>query len=343
MMKIYFAADIEQRKFEGRTQTTLALKEFLEKKGVMFVENPYDADIIHFHSSGIIDSWKAAQWKKKYGKPVVYTLYSVSKTEPFNHFWNHVLQNVYLRPRKTNVILSYSAILPLRWRGYKLQELDAVIVPSNFVKKRLFDNTRLIRIGINTTYFTPAAEKKTEEKADSKTIKVGYFGHPSIYKGVLDFAKASKSFPPHYESHIHVTELTPKIIKTFQTINHQLKIKGLLDDMKKAYHDMDIIVLPYRSYLGAIANPLVLLEAMSCGKAIVTTDFEYITEITQDAAIIVKPYSPSSIVKAVQTLDDPQLRKKMSEKARKIICTHFQQEQSFQEYFKLYQELLNNK
>lgn len=338
-MKIYFAADLEQRKYEGRTQTTLALKEFLEKKGVSFVDNPEDSDLIHFHSSGIIDSWKAAQWKKKYDKPVVYTLYSVSKTEPLNHFRNHIAQNLYLRPRKTNVILSYSAVLPLRWRAYKLKGLDAVIVPSHFVKKMLFENTRLIRIGINTNHFMPSMEEKT----DSKTIKVGYFGHPSVYKGVLDFANASKRFPLQYESSIHVTELTPKIIKTFHAINPHLKITGLLDNVQQSYHEMDIIVLPYRSYLGAIANPLVLLEAMSCGKAIITTDFEYITEITQDAALIIKPYSSSSIVTAVQTLGNPQMRKKLGEKAREIISTQFQQEQSFQEYFKLYQELLNNK
>lgn len=350
-MKIHFVADLEKRKFEGRTKTALALKTFLEKKGCIFVDSPKEAEVIHFHSSGIADSFRAARWKKKYGKPVVYTLYSTSKTEILNHFRNHLAQNFYFHPRKTSFFLSYSAILPLRWRGYKLKKLDKVVVPSLFLKKRLFENTKLIRIGVNTDYFKPIKNKKenknysnyyqndSQDYPNDSKIKVGYFGHPSVYKGVIDFARASKRFPANFASYIHVTKLTPKIRRTLHKINSELKISGLVDDIRKTYSEMDIIVLPYRSYLGAIANPLVLMEAMSCGKPVITTNLDYIKEITDGAAVIVKPYSPKQISRAVKDLRDADLRKKLGKMARQIIKAKFEQEKSFNEYFNLYQEL----
>ena len=103
---------------------------------------------------------------------------------------------------------------------------------------------------------------------------------------------------------------------------------------------MDIIVLPYRSYLGAIANPLVLMEAMSSEKAIVSTNFEHIKEITLGSAIIVKPYSPKKISKAIKKLQNPELRKKLGEKARRIIKDNFEQEKSFNQYLDLYKNLM---
>ena len=337
-MKIYFAADLEKRKFEGRTQTALALKKFLEDNGHKFVDKPQEADIIHFHSSGIIDSFKAAMWKKKYKKPVVYTLYSISKTEILNHFRNHFAQNFYLHPRKTSFFLSYSAILPLKWRGLKLKELDAVVVPSNFVRKRLFKNTKLIRIGIDTKHYKSI--KNRENGSENDKIKVGYFGHPSVYKGVIDFARASKKFPKNHESYVHVTKLTSKIKKTLHKINPKLNVQGLLEDIRNVYNKMDIVVLPYRSFLGAIANPLVLMETMACEKAIVTTNFEYIKEISQGTALIIKPYSPQQIVKAVRKLENEEFRKELGKKSRAIITSEFNQEKCFQQYLELYNQLI---
>src|SRR3989344_234817 len=73
-MKIYLVADLEKLKVEGRTQISLSLKQFLEDNGYLFVENPQEADIIHFHSSGVINSFIAAKLKKKYkNKLVIYS------------------------------------------------------------------------------------------------------------------------------------------------------------------------------------------------------------------------------------------------------------------------------
>src|SRR3989344_3070491 len=341
--KIFFYADIEDRKYEGRSQTSLEIKRFLEKNGFEFVDHPSKADLIQIHSSGIANSFQAARWKEKYKVPVVYSLYSLSKTEPWNHFRNHFAQRYYLRPRKTSFLLSYSAVLPLRWRTFLLKKIDLVITPSYSVQKRLFNNSKVIRIGINTKKFLPLNLPRDADQVREGYLKVGYFGHPSAYKGLLDFVRASRILSSEgYECRAYLSDTTPKMINNLQKINPLLKIYGYTSDLTKAYNQMDIIILPYRSHLAGVANPLVLLEAMACGKAIITTNFSYLQEIVKDSALIIKPYSPKEIIKAVNKLKQNELRETLGKKAREIIEVEFNQERMFEEYLQIYKELLTN-
>lgn len=338
-MKVFLVTDLETRKYEGRTQISLALAEFLKKHGVEIVDTPDTADLIHFHSSGIFKSFEAAKLKKKYNVPIVYSLYSVSKTEPFNHFRNHLAQNYYLRKRKTSFILSYSSVLPLKWRGFKLKTLDCVITPSYFVKNNLYNNAKVVRMGVDINKFKPIVDKS---RTDSSQLKVAYFGHPSVYKGLLDFARASKTFPEDCESYVYVSDTSPKIIKTLKEINPKLNVVGHTENMPQAYNSTDIIVLPYRSHLAGVANPLVLLEAMACGKTVITTNFPYLREIVKDGAILVKPYSPKEISKAVNKLSDKNTLNFLGKRARAIIETEFDRDLIFKEYLNIYHQLLHH-
>ena len=156
---------------------------------------------------------------------------------------------------------------------------------------------------------------------------------------MLDFAKASKKLPPSFEACIYATVMSDKIKTNLLKINPRLAIFGLMDDITEAYHNLDIVVLPYRSYLGGVANPLVLLEAMACGKAIITTDFEHLKEIVQDSSIIIKKRSPSEIVTAAVSLANNSYRESLGKKAREIVLKEFDQKQMFQKYLALYSEL----
>jgi glycosyltransferase involved in cell wall biosynthesis len=283
--------------------------------------------------------------KRKYNVPTVYTLYSLSKTEPFNHFRNHLAQRYYLRPRKTSFILSYSAIVPLRLRAPWLKELDLVITPSCSVKSRLFANTKVIRIGIDLQKFYPkerSAQIEHQNNNQTKFLKVGFFGHPSAYKGLLDFARATRSLPERFLCFAFLSDTTPKIISSLKKINPKLEVHGHLENITESYNSMNIIVLPYRSHLAGVANPLVLIEAMACQKPIITTDFSYLKEIVQDSALLVKPYSPKDIKDSILSLQDPQSREDLGKKARRIIEKEYDQKKMFKEYLDLYQDLIKD-
>ena len=330
-MKVYYHADIEERAYEGRSQMSVLLRDFLQRDGFEFVNHPKHAELIHFHSSGVFDSFKAARLKKKYGVPVIYSLYSVSKTEPLHHFGNHFAQRYYLRKRKTSFLLSYSAVLPLWLRGFRLWDLDAVVTPSYFVKKMLGKNAELIRLGIDTHQFRPMEIRKKSDK-----LHIGYFGHPSAYKGLLDFARASRRFPDYCESYVYISDVSERIVQSLSKINYKLKIIGHVKNIAAEYNKMDVIALPYRSKLAGVANPLVLLEAMACGKALITTDFDYLKEIVKDSAVLVKPYRPRKIVAAVKKLHDPLLREHLGKRAREIAVKEFDQSTMFKKYAALY-------
>ncbi len=335
-LKIYFDTDVEKRKYEGRSQTTILLEKFLRSKGYEFVNHPSKADLIQVHSSGIFASYRAAKWKKKYKIPVVYTLYSISKTEPLNHFRNHFAQRRYLRRRKTSFILSYSSVIPLSWRSLYLRKLDLVITPSYFVHKRLPKNSKVVRLGINLEKFKPLKVQKNQ------IIKVGYFGHPSAYKGVLDFARASKDLPNSCESYIFISDTSKKMEKNLLKINPKINLFGHVKDIAKSYNEMDIIVLPYRSHLAGVANPLVLVEAMACGKAVITTNFSYLKEVGQKGAYYIRPYSPKSIVKAVKKLHNQQLRNTLEKNSLRIAQREFNQRDMCESYVKIYERIEHN-
>lgn len=335
-MKIYYNIDIDRRKFEGRTQLATKIMSFLKTQGFQFTSNPADADLLHFHSSGIAESYQAYQLKKKYKIPCIYSLYSNAKTSPIMHLVNFFIQKIYFQKTATRFLPSYSAALPLKWRSIFLKKLDLVVVPSRYLQRNLPGNSIVIPFGIDVHKFKPLKKKKI----NPQIIKVAYFGHPGVFKGLNDFVNASKQFSKFIELHVFMTQRFPKVDSYIRTRNPFIEIHGFTDNIVEAYNSMDIIILPYRTEIGTIANPLVLLEAMSCGKAIVTTNFLFIKEIVKDAAEIVEKYSPKSIAKAVNELTlNPARREYLGRKSREIILENYSLDKMLQGYLSLYKKL----
>ncbi len=332
-MKIYYHVDIDKYVAEGRVTISNRIKKFLKERRYIFVDDLQEADLMHFHSSGILNSYTAYKLKKKYKKSCIYSLYSNSETSLFYHFRNYLAQRILLQKPFSNVLMSYTSIIPLKVRGIFLKKLDKVIVPTAILKKKLFDNTKVIHLGVDVNKFKPI------KKSVNKKIKIGYFGYPSAPKGFLEFVNASIELSKHFEVYGFFTSLPKKVKKYIQRKNSKIKITGFIKDINKAYNEMDIIVLPYRSPLAAVANPLVLLEAMAAGKAIITTNLNFIKEIAKDNVILIKPYSQKKIVSSVFKLaKDKKLRENLGQRARKIVVKSYNQEKMFNEYLKIYKE-----
>ncbi len=334
-MKVYCNIDLDGRKFEGRTQLTGQIMEYLQKRGHSFTSNPAEAELIHLHISGVFDYYLAYKLKKRYKVPVVYSLYSNSQTSLFWHPLNFLIQKIYFQKTATKFLPSYSAALPLRWRGYFLKKMNVVIVPSQYLQKKMFSNTAVIPFGIDTEKYRPLDLKRNKKNG---IVKVAYFGHPGVFKGLNDFVNASKKFGKEIETHLFLTQRFDKVDGYVRQRNPLAIIHGFVEDMVKAYHEMDIIVLPYRMEIGTVANPLVLLESMACGKAIITADHDFVREIVQDSAVIVKKNSPDSIAAAVQKLaQDYSLREQLGKRAREMALEKHDLKQMLEKYHQLYQ------
>ncbi len=347
-MKIYCNIDQDKRKYEGRTFLAGQVTNFLKEKGYQFTKNPEEADLLHFHSSGILDSYRSYKLKKKYNVPCIFSFYSNSKTELFRHPLNFLAQRYYFTKPGTGFLLSYTSVLPLSWREHFLKKLDRVIVPSNYLKNKLSDNAQIIRFGVDNDKFSPKNkgnnkhsnnQSSKQSDDDNKKVKVAYFGHPGVFKGMNDFVNASKKFDKSIEIHVFPSRRSEKIDDFIFSRNNKIIVHDFAENIAERYNEMDIIVLPYRMKIGTVANPLVLLEAMSCGKPIITTNYRFIREIVGDTALIVKPYSPNKIAKAVNYLiKNKELREAKGKKARERALERFNQNIMFNDYLKLYQE-----
>lgn len=341
--KISFFVNLSE-KFEGRTKITLLLKNAAEKMGYEVVINEPNADLIHVHSSGIAPSFLINKFKKKH-IPCIYSLYSTCESNLFQLIKNYYGESTLYKERgfwnllKGFLPLSTSSI-PLWIKARKLKKFDKVIVPSRYLKKKLFKNTIQINLGVNTSKFKPLPKKI------KKKIVVGYIGHFGHFKGIFDFIKSTEKISKDIEIRYYISNFNnPGLLKRAEKIikkaNKNAKVFGIIDKIEKAYQEIDILVYPLRMTLSAIINPLVLLEAMSSGCAVITTDIPNIKEIVKDSSVTVKPNSPPQITKAIHMLiKNSQLRKKMGEKARKMIIKEYNEKIMIDQYLDLYNKLL---
>jgi len=89
--------------------------------------------------------------------------------------------------------------------------------------------------------------------------------------------------------------------------------------------------------------PVVLLEAMAAGLAIITTQGTGCEEVVGNAALLVKPRDPAAILEALMTLiDRPELRLELSQAASQRVETEFKWQVIARRYIDLYQQAIIN-
>ena len=113
---------------------------------------------------------------------------------------------------------------------------------------------------------------------------------------------------------------------------------GHKDDMPEVFAKSNIVVLPsYREGL-----PKVLLEAASCGRAIVATDVPGCREIVQhnENGLLVPPHDSKALANALKVLiKDPELRAKMGAKGREIVEAEFSEEIVVKQTMEVYKKI----
>ncbi len=116
---------------------------------------------------------------------------------------------------------------------------------------------------------------------------------------------------------------------------------GYREDIPNVLTKSNIVVLPsYREGL-----PKVLLEAASCGRAIVSTDVPGCREIVKhnQNGLIVPPHDSKALAEAIKILiQNEGLRKNMGLKGREIIEAEFTEEIVIRQTMNLYKELCCN-
>jgi len=181
--------------------------------------------------------------------------------------------------------------------------------------------------GVNTEYFT----SHVNDNRINGNITFALISRMLWDKGVGEFVEAAKSTKrslptvkfllvgsPDYGN----PNTVPEKYLEEQSSNGYIEWIGHVDDVKPFILKSDVVVLPsYREGL-----PKVLLEAASCGRAIVATDVPGCREIVEHGinGLLVPPKDVNSLAEAMFKLaKDPGLRLQMGQNGRKKVLREF--------------------
>ncbi len=118
---------------------------------------------------------------------------------------------------------------------------------------------------------------------------------------------------------------------------------GNRDDMPNVIGQSNIVCFPSFYSEGV---PRVLLEAASCGRAIVTTDTPGCRDVVRhgENGILVPPHDPMALAGALKELiQDPQRRAKMAWTGRQIVVNEFSQGIVIEQMMEVYRSLLGSR
>ncbi|MFG3475945.1 GT4 family glycosyltransferase PelF [Streptomyces sp. NPDC047980] len=112
--------------------------------------------------------------------------------------------------------------------------------------------------------------------------------------------------------------------------------EGRVDDIRDAYAAGNVVMLSSISE----GFPFTLIEAMSCGRATVSTDVGGVREAVGDAGLVVPPRDPGAMAAAaLRLLADPPRRAAMGEAARLRVIEQFTLRQTIDTFRAIYLEL----
>nr|WP_229759107.1 GT4 family glycosyltransferase PelF [Peterkaempfera bronchialis] len=114
--------------------------------------------------------------------------------------------------------------------------------------------------------------------------------------------------------------------------------EGRVEDIRDAYAAGNVVMLSSISE----GFPFTLIEAMSCGRATVSTDVGGVREAVGDAGLVVPPREPEAMGRAaLELLRDPARRAWLGERARLRIIEQFTLRQTIDGFREIYHELLS--
>ncbi|MFJ5097211.1 GT4 family glycosyltransferase PelF [Streptomyces sp. NPDC088557] len=112
--------------------------------------------------------------------------------------------------------------------------------------------------------------------------------------------------------------------------------EGRVDDIRDAYAAGNVVMLSSISE----GFPFTLIEAMSCGRATVSTDVGGVREAVGDTGLVVPPRDPDAMAAAaLRLLGDPARRRAMGAAARTRVVEQFTLRQTIDTFRAIYREL----
>jgi glycosyltransferase involved in cell wall biosynthesis len=124
-------------------------------------------------------------------------------------------------------------------------------------------------------------------------------------------------------------------------VTDRVKFVGEIGDVQPYYAAADVFVLPSHSE----GSPYVLLEAMAAKVPIVATAVGGVPEMVthEESALLASPGNPQALAAAIaRVLGDPQLAKRLTANAYRLVTSSFAPETQIRSLIELYRSILKD-
>lgn len=298
------------------------------------------ADLVHLVSNGIAGlPGLAAKWR--YGTPFVLSEHGVYLRERYLSFG----ASSYSRPVKW-LLLRYYRLLA----GCVYSEA-ALVAPGNAYNQRweLWDGVP--DSAIRTVYngVDPGEFAAVDDEPEVPTISwVGRIDPLKDVKTLVRaFALVHQRLP---QARLRIFGGTPAGNETYRSgvqrladelgLGSCVSFEGRVESVRDAYAAGHVVALSSISE----GFPYTVIEAMSCGRATVSTDVGGVAEAVGDAGVVVPPRDPPAFAAAcVALLTDTDRRQRLAEAARARVIELFTLEQSLNAFRRIYTDVVTGR
>jgi glycosyltransferase involved in cell wall biosynthesis len=199
---------------------------------------------------------------------------------------------------------------------------------------------RVIHNGVDVQRFKPLRVSKAEQRPTIVSVS-----RVSVFKDIIAMIQATgyvKESIPDIMCLVFGTSTEPEYAERCQAmittlgLDENVKLMGGTKEPEKAYAMADVVA--FSSITEAF--PFAVIEAMACGKAVVSTDVGGVSESLEGCGLLVRSRRPRELASAILTLlRDGGLRKSLEMAALARARREFSLETSVQRYRALYEEL----
>lgn len=288
-----------------------------------------DYDLIHVHMPDPFNSvyaWLASEIRKK-------PLYVTYHADIIKNRWYHI-------PFKLAYgVFSYQVLKA----AAKIIATSPGYVKESQIPEKFRDKVLIVPNYVDSGKYIPelSGERiRREHSLENKKV-IFFLGRLVPYKGVEYLIKAYKKVREQVKDSALIIAGRGPLEQELKKLAADMSMEDIIfteadeDDIPEYYAACDIFVLP--SITRQEAFGIVLLEAMSSGKPVVSTNISGMPYVVGDAGIVVPPKDPDALAAAIiKILTDKDLRIRMGRRARERVEKEFNKDCATEKTIKVY-------
>ena len=249
-----------------------------------------------------------------------------------------------------------SFLSPASWTTHLHPRVNRIVCVSNAVRDFLMhmnflwmklpaNHALTIYKGHDISWYQTPPGNLSQFNIPAQAFTVGFAGRNRPHKGIDFLLKSAQWLPQDAPIHFILMgklddDAHLRNIAQNSPLKDRIHFTGFRNDAPAIAAACDAFIMPSTKREGLSRA---VIEAMSCGTVPIVTDVGGLPEmvVQRESGLIIPPLNSAAIAQAILELyQNPELKKKIGENARRRIQTHFNIETSVEKTRQLFEELL---